>query len=156
MFYYVITTYVDSIYPSELEIKDTTKCSTSDSYDFISDILLKLDTNGKLNTQLYDKQGDFNFSIVNFPYLCNCSNSQTSPAYGVYILQLIRHARARPTYEQVSIRGSLLTKKLMSQGFLQSRLHTALRTFYGRYNDLVCQYNLPLGQMLSDVFHTNR
>jgi hypothetical protein len=28
--------------------------------------------------------------------------------------------------------------------------------FYGRYNDLVCQCNLSLGQMLSDVFHTNR
>jgi hypothetical protein len=56
--------YVDSIYPNELEIKDTTECSTSASY---LDVLLKLDTNGKLTTQLYDKQDDFNFSIVNFP-----------------------------------------------------------------------------------------
>jgi hypothetical protein len=59
-------TYVDSIYPNELEIKDTTKCCTSASYLVI---LLKLDTNGKLTTQLYDKWDDFNFSIVNFPFL---------------------------------------------------------------------------------------
>jgi hypothetical protein len=36
--------YADSIYAIELEIKDTTGCSTSASY---LDVLLKLDTNGK-------------------------------------------------------------------------------------------------------------
>jgi hypothetical protein len=71
--------HVDLIYPNELEIKDTTECSTSASY---LDILLKLDTNGKITTQLYDKRDDFNFSIVNFPNLC--SNIPASPEYGVY------------------------------------------------------------------------
>jgi hypothetical protein len=41
------------------------------------------------------------------------------------------------------------------QGYLQSHLQEAFRKFEGRYNDLVCQYNLPLGQMLSEVFYTN-
>jgi hypothetical protein len=67
----------------------------------------------------------------------------------------VRYARACWTYNQFLIRDSLLTNKLMSQGFLQPRLQAAFRKFYGRYNDLVCQYDLPLGQMLSDVFHTN-
>jgi hypothetical protein len=40
--------------------------STSASY---LDVLLKLDTDGKITTQLYDKREDFTFSIVNFPYL---------------------------------------------------------------------------------------
>jgi hypothetical protein len=44
----------------------------------------------------------------------------------------------------------------MSQGFLQSRLQAAFHKFYGRYNDLVCQYSLSLGQMLTDVFQINR
>jgi hypothetical protein len=39
--------YVDSIYPDELEIKGTTEWSTSALY---LDILLKLDTNGKITT----------------------------------------------------------------------------------------------------------
>jgi hypothetical protein len=82
--------------------------------------------------------------------------SYISPAYGVYILQLIRYARACLTYDQFLIRGSLLTKKLMSQVFLQSRLQVAFCKFYGCYNDVVCQYSLPLGQMLSDVIHTYR
>ena len=139
--------YVDSIYPNELEIKDTTECSTSTSY---LDVLLKLDTNGKL----YDKRDDFNFSIVNFPYLC--SNIPASPAYGVYISQIIRYTRACSTYDQYLVRGNLLTNKLMLHGFQLFRLQSAFRRFYCRYNDLICQFNLSLGHMLSDMFYTNR
>jgi hypothetical protein len=67
--------YVDLIlvYPSELEIKDTTKSSTSVSY---LDILLRIDTGGKLTTQLHGKGDVSNFSIVNFPYLHVCITYQ--------------------------------------------------------------------------------
>ena len=142
--------YVDSIYPSELEIKDTTESSTSASY---LDVLLNIDSGGKLTTQLYDKRDDFNFAIVNFPY--TCSNIPLSPAYGVYISQLIRYARACSTYERFLNRGRLLTDKLIIQGFLESRLMSAFRKFYGRYNDLIHNYKLSLSHMLSDIFHTN-
>jgi hypothetical protein len=50
--------YIDSVYPNVLEIKDASGFSTSASY---LDILLKLDTNGKLTSQLYDKTGLFRF-----------------------------------------------------------------------------------------------
>jgi hypothetical protein len=100
--------YVDSTYPNELEIKDTTECSTSALH---LDILLKLDINGKLTTLLYDKRDDFNFSIVNFPFLC--SNIPILPACGVYISKLIRYARACSKCHQFFIQGSLLTKQLV-------------------------------------------
>jgi hypothetical protein len=87
--------YVDSIYPSELEIKDTTESSTTALY---LDVLFNIDAVGKLTTPLYDKRDDFNFAIVNFPY--TCSNIPLSPAYGVYISQLIRYATACSTYDQ--------------------------------------------------------
>ena len=54
-----------------------------------------------------------------------CSNIPISPASGVYISQLIRYAWACSKYDQILIQCSLLTNKLMSQGFLQSRLQTA-------------------------------
>ena len=57
--------YLDFIYPSELEIKETTESATSASY---LDCFLYMD-NGKLNTRLYDKRDYFNFPIVNFPFL---------------------------------------------------------------------------------------
>ena len=71
----IFISYVDSVYPNELEIEDTTVSFMSASY---LDILLDIDINGKLTTQLYDKRDDFSFSIVNFPYLC--SNIPPSPA----------------------------------------------------------------------------
>jgi hypothetical protein len=114
----------------------------------------RVSTDQLISTSVLALKYDFNFSIFNFPYLC--SNNPASPAYGVYILQLIRYARACSKYDQFLIRGNLLTGKLMSQGFQLSRLQAAFRKFYGRYNDLICSYNLSLGHMLSDMFHINR
>jgi hypothetical protein len=119
--------YVNYIYPSESEIKYNTESFTSASY---LDVLLNIDADGKLTTKLYDKRDDFNFTIVNFPYIC--SNTLLSPAYGVYISKLIRFARSCYTYDQFLSRTRLLTEKLMLQGFVQFRLMSAFCKFYGR------------------------
>jgi len=39
----------------------------------------------------YDKRDDFNFRIVNFPFIC--SNIPATPAYGVYISHLKQYSR---------------------------------------------------------------
>ena len=75
------------------------------------DILLNIDSNGKLTTSLYNKRHDFDFAIVNFPFLC--SKIPLSSAYGVYIYQMIRYTRACFAYEDFSKRGKLLTNKLI-------------------------------------------
>jgi hypothetical protein len=77
--------YVHLIYPDELEIKDTTVSDKSASY---LDILLNIDSNGRLTTSLYDKRDDIDFAIVNFPFLC--SNIPLSPDYGVYVSHVIQ------------------------------------------------------------------
>ena len=61
-----------------------------------SDKLLSAHDQGELHTRLYDKHDDFDFTIVNFPHLS--SNIPSSPAYGVYISQLIRYSRACSHY----------------------------------------------------------
>ena len=58
-------------------------------------------------------------------------------------------------YDQFLNRGRLLTDKLLLQGLQRSRLEAAFCKFYGRYNNLVYQYDLPLSQMLSGVFHSH-
>ena len=74
-----------------------------------------------LCTRLYDnKRDDFDFPIVNFPFLD--SNIPASPAYGVFISQLIRYARACITYKDFLSRASLLTVRLLQQGYQHSRL----------------------------------
>jgi hypothetical protein len=55
---------------------------------------LELYDSGQLGTKIYDKRDDFNFKIINFPNMC--SNIPASPAYGVYISQLIRYVKAVP------------------------------------------------------------
>jgi hypothetical protein len=70
--------YVHLIYPDELEMKDITG---SDKYASYLDILLNIHSNGRTTFSLYDKRDDFDFAIVNFPFLC--SNIPLSPAYGV-------------------------------------------------------------------------
>ena len=55
--------FVDRIYPIELEIKDTTCTNRSASY---LDLHLKIDSEGRLRTKLYDKRDDFNFPFVNY------------------------------------------------------------------------------------------
>jgi hypothetical protein len=141
--------YVYFIYFDEREIKDTTESDKSASY---LDILLNIDSNGRLTTSLYDKRDDSDFAIVNFPFLC--SNIPLSPGYGVYFSQLIQYVRACFAYEDFSKRGRLLTNKLMLQGCNEFRLKSSFCKFYGRYNDLVCDYKLPLAHMLDDLFHT--
>ena len=95
--------YVELIYPSELKIKETTETATSASY---LDCYLYSD-NGKLATRLYDKRDDFNFPIVNFPFLS--SNVPSAPAHGVFVSQLIFYARACTKYQDFVERGILLT-----------------------------------------------
>ena len=72
----------------------------------------------------------------------------------MYISQLIRYARACSAYGNCKLHTN---KLLLLQAFQQSRLMAAFRKYKyrGRYNDLVCPYNLSLRQMLSDMFQDN-
>ena len=130
----------------ELEIKDTTESNTSASY---LDLLLSIGRDGQLHTSIYDKRDDFNFHITNFPFLS--SNIPTSPAYGVFISQLIRYARACSSYGCLILRATRLSNKLLEQGYVKERLKSSLRKFYGRYGDLIKQYEVSLSQMLNDI-----
>ena len=119
---------------------------TSASY---LDLLLSIGRDGQLHTSLYDKRDDFNFHITNFPFLS--SNIPSSPAYGVFISQLIRYARACSSYECFILRALRLSNKLLGQGYVKERLRSSLRKFYGRYGDLIKQYEVPLSRMLHDI-----
>ena len=72
--------FVDRIYQIELEVKDITYTDRAASY---IDQHLEINSECRLRTKPYDKRDDFNFPIVNFPFIC--SNIPAAPAYGVYI-----------------------------------------------------------------------
>ena len=75
------------------------------------DVLLSIGGDGQLHTSIYDKRDDFNFNITNFPFLS--SKIPASPAYGVFISQLIRYARACSSYGGFILRATWLSNKLL-------------------------------------------
>ena len=78
---------VGQIYPTELQLN---KANSSDTEAPFLDLNLSI-TNAIVPSKIYDKQDDFNFEIVNFPFLDG--DVPRSLSYGVYISQLIRFAR---------------------------------------------------------------
>ena len=78
---------VGQIYPTELQLN---KANSSDTEAPFLDLNLSI-TNDIVSSKIYDKRDDFNFEIVNFPFLDG--DVPRSPSYGVYISQLIRFAR---------------------------------------------------------------
>ena len=82
------------MYPSKLIVE---KANKSDHLADYLDLTFIVESKSKLSTRLYDKLGDFDFHIVNFPYLS--SNISSGPSYGAYISQLIRYARCCSHYD---------------------------------------------------------
>ena len=106
----------------ELEIKDTTDIARSASYP---DQHFEIDSEDRLRTKLYHKRDDFNFLIVNFPFIC--SNIPALPAYEVFISQLIRYSRPCSSYHAVLDIWLQLTRKLLNQGFIVVTLRSLLQ-----------------------------
>ena len=56
-----------------------------------------------VSTKIYDKRDDFDFDIVNFPFLDG--DVPRRPSYGVYISQLIRFSRASSHVDEFNNRN---------------------------------------------------
>ena len=64
-------------------------------------------SNGFVSSKIYDKRDDFDFDIVNFPFLDD--DVPHRPSYGVYISQLIRFARVCSHVDDFNTRNKCLT-----------------------------------------------
>ena len=102
---------VGQIYPNELQLN---KANSSDTEATFLDLNLSI-TNGIVSSKTYDKWDDFNFEIVNFPFLDG--DVPRSPSYGVYISQLIRFPRVCSNVGDFNNRNLFLTAKLLKQGY---------------------------------------
>ena len=70
-----------------------------------------------------------------------------SPAYGVFVSQLIRYARACSLYNDFILRARQLATKLLTQGYLKPRLVSTIKKFYGRHYHLVASYTVSVTQL---------
>ena len=129
---------VSQIYPSELKLNKT---NTSDTEAALLDLHLLI-SNDIVSTKIYIKRDDFDFEIVDFPFLDG--HVPLSTSYGVYISQLMRFARA----VDFNTRNKLLTQKLLKQGY---RYHKHCKTFsqlYRRYYNLISKFQVGLKSLL--------
>ena len=133
---------VKNIYPAELQLN---KANTSDTEAPFLDLNLFI-TNGIVSTKNYDKRDDFDFDIVNFPFLDG--DVSRRPSYGVYISQLIRFARASSHVSDLNNRNKFLTAKLLTQGYRYHKLRKAFSKFFHRHYELIETYNVSLKKLL--------
>ena len=130
------------IYPSELQLN---KANVSDAEASVLDLHLSI-SDGFVKTKIYDKRDDFSFYIVNFPFLDG--DVPRSASYGVYISQLIRFARVSSHVDDFNTRNTVLTAKLLRQGYRYHKLRKAFLKFYRRHFDTVSKYNIGLKTLL--------
>ena len=133
---------VNRIYPPELQLN---KANTADTEAPFLDLHLSI-SSGFVSSKIYDKRDDFDFDIVNFPFLDGDVPRSTS--YGVYISQLIRFARVSSHVVDFNARNKSLTAKLLQQGYRYPKLQTTFSKFYRRHYELVSKFNVGLKTLL--------
>ena len=110
---------VNQIYPPGLQ---RYKAITSETEVPFLDLHLSI-SNGFVSFKMYDKRDDFDFDIVNFPFLDG--DVPCRPSYGVYISQLIRFARVCSHVDDFNTRNKCLTVKLLKQVYRYHKLRKA-------------------------------
>ena len=133
---------VGRVYPSELQLN---KANASDTEAAFLDLHLSI-SNDIVSTKIYDKRDDFDFEIVDFPFLDG--GVPRSASCGVYVSQLIRFARASSYVTDFNTRNKLLTQKLLKQGCRYHRLRKTFSKFCRRYCGLVSGFQVGLGSLL--------
>ena len=133
---------VNHIYSSELQLN---KANVSDIEASFFYLHLSI-SDGFVKTKIYNKRDDFDFDIVNFPFLDG--DVPRSTPYGVYISQLIRFARVSSHVDDFNTHKKVLTAKLLRQGYRYHEIRKAFSKFYRRHFDIVSKYNVGLKTLL--------
>ena len=103
-------------------------------------------SNDIVSTKIYNKCDDFDFEIVNFPFLDGDVSRSTS--YLVFISQLIHFVRASSYVADFNTRNKLLTWKLLKQGYRHHKLCKPFSKFYRRYYNLISKFQVGLKSLL--------
>ena len=125
------------IYPDELQLN---KANASDTEAAFLDLNLSIH-NDIVSTKIYDKRDDFNFDIVNFPFLDGDVLQRPSCGVYIYISQLIRFARASSHVTDFNNRNKFLTAILLKQGYRYHKLRKTFSKLYRRHFEFIEKYH---------------
>ena len=159
---------VNQIYPLELQLN---KPNTTDTEAPFLDLHLSI-VDGFVSSKIYYKRVDFDFDIVNFPFLDGDVPRRASYgfwsgnlfliapfpdlcllvlfSYGVYISQLIRFARVCNHVADFNSRNKCLTTKLLQQGYRYHKLRKTFFKFYRRHYELISKFNVGIKTLLGE------
>ena len=93
---------------------------------------------GQLRTSLYDKRDDFNFHITHFSF--PRSNIQSPPALDVLAHNLFNTPGLDPLTNVLFWERCDFPIRFLARDMSKNVLKSSLRKFYGRYGDLIKQY----------------
>ena len=127
-----------------LQNSQLNRANPSDTEAPFSDLNLCI-SNGTISTKIYDKRDDFDFDIVNFPFLDG--DVPGVPHMGYTYLN-IRFARASSNLNDFNYRNKALTAKLLRQGYRYFKLRKAFSKFYRRHSALLEKYSVSLKTLL--------
>ena len=120
---------VNKIYPSELHLN---KANTSYTKAAFQNLHLSILTN------IYDRRDDFDFEIVNVPFLDGDVPRSTS--YGVYISQLIRFSRASSPIADFKVSKGAKIRNRYNQVLSTLAINCLLRNFLNKAIGII---NIP-------------
>ena len=121
------------------------KANTADTEAPFLDLHLSI-SNGFVSSKIYDKRDDFDFDIVNFPFLDG--DVPRSASCGVCVSRLVRFARVSSHVVDFNARNKSLTAKLLQQGCRYHGLRKTFSKFYRRHYELVSKFNVGLNTLL--------
>ena len=133
---------ISQIYPSKLQLN---KAISSETEALVLNLHLS-NLDGFISCKINDKRDDFDFEIVNFPYLDEDVPRRAS--YGVYVSQLIRITRVSSHVTDFNTRNKLLSAILLNQGYRYHKPLKAFSKFYRRHFGLVSKFSVGLKSLL--------
>ena len=128
---------VNQIYPPEVKLN---KANTSDTEAPFWDLHLSF-SNGFVSSKI-DERDEFDFDIVNFPFLDG--DVLRRPSYGGHSSQLLRFSRVCSHVEDFNARNKCLTAKLLKQGYWCHKLRNAFSKFYRHHYELISKFYVGL------------
>jgi hypothetical protein len=145
---HTILTHVSNLKKTDhciyIEVKDTTDTKRSALYLFIHACNRQWGENK--NKTLWQTQWH-HFSKRQLPFHQH-SSIPASPAYGVYISQLIGYNISCVQYSECLDRALLLAKQLPKQGYVAPRRKSSVQQLYDCNHNLVDRYKISISQMI--------
>ena len=118
------------------------KAKTSDTEAPFLNLHLSV-SNGFVSSKIYDKRDDFDFDIVNFPFLNG--DVPRRPSYGVYFSKLIRFSSVCSQVEDFNARNYCLSA---INSYRYQKLRKAFSKFCRRQYEFISKFNVGLNSLL--------